>query len=69
MRKTRPKFNATFTAKVLIESIKERHSLSELVKKFEVNPDQISKWKQEFLDNASSLFDYNTKGPNYQVRC
>lgn len=63
MKKTRRKFSATFKAKVAIESIKERYSLAELSKKFEVHPNQISKWKQEFLDNASSVFDSNTEGP------
>lgn len=62
MKKTRRKFSATFKAKVAIESIRERHSLAELAKKFEVHPNQISKWKQEFLDNASSVFDNNTEG-------
>ncbi|HEY0053981.1 MAG TPA: transposase [Pedobacter sp.] len=61
MKKTRRKFSATFKAKVAIESIKERCSLAELSKKFEIHPNQISKWKQEFLDNASSVFDNNTE--------
>lgn len=40
-----------------IEAIKERQSLAELAKKYEVHPHQISKWKQEFLEKSASVFD------------
>lgn len=57
MKKTRRKFNASFKAKVAIEAIKERQSLAELAKKYEIHPNQISKWKQEFLEKSASVFD------------
>lgn len=57
MKKTRRKFSSSFKAKVALEAIKERQSLAELAKKFEVHPNQISKWKQEFLENSASAFE------------
>lgn len=57
MKRTRRKFSASFKAKVALEAIKERYSLAELSKKYEVHPNQISKWKQEFLEKSSSVFD------------
>ena len=57
MKKTRRKFSGAFKAKVAIEAIKERESLAELSKRFEVHPNMISKWKQEFLDRSSEVFD------------
>ena len=57
MKKTRRKFTGAFKAKVAIEAIKERESLAELSKRFEVHPNMISKWKQEFLERSSEVFD------------
>lgn len=55
----RRQFSAEFKAKVAIEAIKEQQTLQELASKYEVHPNQISSWKQEFLQNSASLF---TKG-------
>ncbi len=57
MRKTRRKFSSTFKAQIAIEAIRERESLADLAKKYEVHPNQISKWKQEFLENSAYVFD------------
>jgi hypothetical protein len=38
MKKTRSKFAAVFKAKVATEAIKERESLADLSKRFEVHP-------------------------------
>lgn len=53
MKRERRKFSAAFKAQVAIEAIKERQTLAELSKRFKVHAVQISKWKQEFLENAS----------------
>ena len=57
MRKRRRKFTSEFKSKVAIEALKERYSLSELAERFELHPNQISRWKQEFLDKSSDVFD------------
>ena len=61
MKKTRRKFTSGFKAKVALEAIKERYTLSELSEKFEIHPTQITKWKKDFLENAPSVFDTNNK--------
>ena len=53
-KQTRRKFSPEFKAKVAIEAIKEQLTLAHLSEKFEVNPVTISKWKSEFLANASA---------------
>ena len=60
MKKTRRKFSSAFKASVAIEALKERESLAELSKRYEVHPNIISKWKKEFIENASAAFEGNS---------
>ncbi len=57
MKQKRRKFSGAFKAKVAIEALKERDSLAELSKRFDVHPNMISKWKQEFLERSAEIFD------------
>lgn len=57
MKQTRRKFSAAFKAKVAIEALKERETLQELALKFELHPNQISQWKQEFIEKSAQVFD------------
>lgn len=57
MKAIRRKFSAGFKAKVAIEALKERESLAELSKRFEVHPNMISKWKQEFIEHSTEVFE------------
>ena len=57
MKQKRRKFSGAFKAKVAIEALKERETLAEISKRFEVHPNMISKWKQEFLDRSAEVFD------------
>ena len=62
MKKKRRKFTSAFKATVAIEALKERETLAELSKRFEVHPNMISKWKQEFLERSSEVFDKKSEG-------
>lgn len=57
MKNTRRTFSAAFKAKIAVEAIKEQQTLSELAQKHQLHPNQIAKWKKEFLDNAESVFE------------
>lgn len=65
MRKSRRKFTSEFKTKVVLECLKERYSLTELSERFELHPNQISQWKQEFLEKSANLFD--KKSPKTQA--
>lgn len=54
---TRRKFTSKFKTKVVLEALRERSSLTELAQKFDLHPNQISKWKRDFLAGAESVFD------------
>jgi len=64
MKTSRRKFSGSFKAQVAIEALKERESLAELSKRFDVHPQVISKWKQEFMERSSEIFE--TKSPDKQ---
>jgi transposase-like protein len=54
--KSRRKFTSAFKAKVALEAIRERESLSALSSRYELTQEQISKWKHEFLAKSELLF-------------
>ena len=56
-KQTRRKFKGDFKSKVVLEALKERSTIEELAKKYELHPNQINTWKKEFLSKAASVFD------------
>jgi len=56
-KQTRRKFKGDFKSKVVLEALKERSTIDELAKKYELHPNQINTWKKEFLSKAASVFD------------
>lgn len=54
---TRRKFTAKFKTKVVLEALKERHSLADLAQKYQIHPTRISGWKRDFLSGAESVFE------------
>ena len=67
MKQKRRKFSGAFKAKVAIEALKERESLAELSKRFEVHPNMISKWKQEFMEHSLEVFEKKRKDTDPEV--
>ena len=57
----RRKFTSKFKTKVVLEALSERSTVQELAKKYELHPNQISKWKAEFLSKAELVFDNGSK--------
>jgi transposase-like protein len=57
MKAKRKQYTSSFKAKVAIEALKEKETLAELSKRFEVHPTMIGKWKQDFLSRAASIFE------------
>ena len=57
MQKKRRNFSPEFKAKVALEALTEKETLSELGKKHELHSMQISNWKQELKQRAVELFE------------
>jgi transposase len=54
--RTKRKFTPEFKAKVVLEAIQEKDSITVLTQKYNLNAEQINKWKREFKANAASVF-------------
>lgn len=50
-------FSAEFKAKVALAAIREEGTLAQLASKYNVNPNMVSKWKQQALQQFGQLFD------------
>ncbi|QIG89316.1 transposase [Chryseobacterium sp. POL2] len=57
MKTGRRKFDSAFKAKVALEALKERETLQQLALKYELHPNQISQWKQEFIEKSAQVFE------------
>lgn len=60
--KHRKNYQSDFKAKVALEAVKGRLTINEISKQFGVHPNQISKWKKQFLESLPQIFD-NSKTP------
>ncbi len=57
MQGRRNKFKPDFKAKVALEALKGDKSIAELAQIYEVHPTQITAWKKQLLEAASSVFE------------
>ncbi|MDR6571373.1 transposase [Chitinophaga ginsengisegetis] len=63
-KKSRRKFTGDFKAKVVLEALKERSTIEELAKKYELHPTQINTWKREAAAKLAGAFDSDAPTSN-----
>ena len=61
--KTRKKHTSEFKTRVVLEALSERYTIQELGRKYDLHPNQITRWKNIFLENASSVFNNGQEKP------
>lgn len=63
-KKTRNNHSPAFKARVALEATQEHQTVPELARRYGVHPNQIYKWKREFIDNAARVFERDDGGPS-----
>lgn len=60
MSQNRQKRSPQFKAKLAIEALKGDLTLSELATKYDIDPRQITRWKNQLIDESESIFVHKT---------
>jgi transposase-like protein len=50
------KHTPEFKKKIAIEALREQKTIQEIARTYQVHPAQVSVWKKQLLDNASTIF-------------
>jgi transposase len=61
-RRARRTHSPAFEVKVAVAAIKGDRTLSELAKRFDVHPNQITAWKAQLLEGAAAIFGASRPG-------
>ncbi|MGG2196438.1 IS3 family transposase [Paenibacillus validus] len=56
----RNRYTSEFKTKVVLEVLREEQTVNEIAAKYELSPVMISRWKAEFLERASMVFEKKT---------
>ena len=56
----RNRYTAEFKTKVVLEVLREELTVNEIAAKYELSPVMISRWKSEFLERATTVFEKKT---------
>jgi len=57
MAKKRNTRSASFKAKIAMEAIRERKTISEIAKQHSVHPTQIHQWRKQLVERAEDVFE------------
>lgn len=58
-KRPRRNHSSAFKAKVALAAVQGDRTIAELAQRFDVHPNQITKWKSQLIAGAASVFDGN----------
>jgi len=53
----RRKYTSDFKVTVVLELLREERTIGEIASSYQINPNQLARWRQEFLERAPTMFD------------
>ena len=56
----RNRYTSEFKTKIVLEVLREEQTVNEIAAKHELSPVMLSRWKAEFLERASTVFEKKT---------
>ncbi|MFD2670648.1 transposase [Marinicrinis sediminis] len=56
----RNRYASEFKTKVVLEVLQEEQTVNEIAAKYEISPVMLSRWKAEFMERASMVFEKKT---------
>ena len=68
MGKQQRKFSTEFKARVALEALRGRKTISPLASEFQVHPTQVTTWKKQALINLKDSFRRNKKGSELDTK-
>ena len=63
-KRKRRNFTPEFKAEVVLEALRGESSQAELCRRHNLSEDQLSKWKQQVIENVASVFTTTDKHSN-----
>jgi transposase len=67
MAKKPKRHSAEFKFRVVLESI-QKNEVAEVARRYEVHPNQLTKWRQEFLQRGAGIFEAREGKESSQFR-
>ena len=65
----RQKYSPEFKAQVVLEIISGARTQAEIARQHRIKPDLITRWRRQFLENATSIFELgNTRNGEAEAR-
>ena len=68
MARIRRTFASEFKAEIVLQLISGEKRLAEICREHKLNAQMVSRWKQEFLQNAANVFEHKNESSADQER-
>lgn len=62
------RYNPKFKAQVVIEVLRSDQTEAEVARAYDVHPNTVNRWKEEFLDNAADVFGGDEQLKEYEQK-